>query len=249
MCAGIEHQRSGRRQFSLRLRQQLERLGVLHRLGVPEPVSEAGRMGQQVAQRDRPLCRPQLRQSFAVEAIEHLRRADRGFDIGHRRVQRQLVLLDELQRGHRRNQLHHRGDAKHRVARHGGAVAEPALAENPLIEDAMVGRRQGHYSRHFSRARRGAEHRIDLGNRFRLGLGRRLRAGGCRVAQAQRAGRRQPCRRPHDIAATGAMDHGRFAPNKRVLRGDKLSAKPLAQLEAKSEKAGMVVPMPRPTML
>ena len=216
--AGIEHQRGGRRQFSLRLRQQLKRLGIVRGLGVPEPVSEAGRMGEQVAQRDRPLCRAQLRQSFGVEAIEHLRRAERRLDIRHRRVQRQLVLLDELQRRHRRNQLHHRGDAKHRVTRHGGPVAEPALAENTLIENAMVGGRQGHDSRHFSRSRRGAEHRIDLGKRFGLGLGRRLRTGGYRVPQAQRAGRRQPRRRLHDIAATGAMDHGRIAPNRHVLR-------------------------------
>jgi hypothetical protein len=45
------------------------------------------------------------------------------------------------------------------------------------------------------------------------------------------------------------MNHDRFVPNKRVLRRDKLSAKPLVQLEAKSEKAGMAVPMLRPTML
>ena len=217
-AAGIEHQRGGRRQFSLRLRQQFKRLGIVRGLGVPEPVSEAGRMGEQVAQRDRPLCRAQLRQSFGVETVEHLRRAERGLDVRHRRVQRQLVLLDELQRRHRRNQLHHRGDAKHRVTRHGGPVAEPALAENTLIENAMVGRRQGHDSRHFSRSRRGAEHRIDLGKRFGLGLGRRLRTGGYRVPQAQRAGRRQPRSRLHDIAATGAMDHGRIAPNRRVLR-------------------------------
>ena len=183
--AGIEHQRGGRCQFSLRLRQQLERLGIVRGLGVPEPVSEAGRMGQQVAQRDRPLCRAQLRQSFGVEAIEHLRRADRGLDIGHRRIQRQLVLLDELQRRHRRNQLHHRGDAKHRVARHGGPVAEPALAENSFIEEAMVGRRQGHDSRYFSCTRCGAEHQIDLGKRSRFRLGRRRGARGGRVAQAQ----------------------------------------------------------------
>ena len=206
MRAGIEHQRGGRRQFSLRLRQQLDRLGIVHGLGIPEPVSEAGRMGEQVAQRDRPLCRAQLRQSFGVEAVEHLRRADRGLDSGHRRVQRQLVLLDELQRGHRRNHLHHRGDAKHRVARHGGAVAEPALAEYALIEHAIVSRRQGHDSRHFSRARCGAEHRIDLGKRSRLRVGRRLRAGVCRVAQTQRTER--PSAPPSSSRYRGDWDDG-----------------------------------------
>jgi hypothetical protein len=45
------------------------------------------------------------------------------------------------------------------------------------------------------------------------------------------------------------MDHGRIAPNRRVLRGSKISAKQLAQLEAKSEKARMVIPMLRPTAL
>src|SRR5580704_8539510 len=33
----------------------------------------------------------------ALQPVEHLRRADRGLDIRYRRVQRQLVLLDELQ--------------------------------------------------------------------------------------------------------------------------------------------------------
>ena len=206
-------------------------------------------MGQQVAQRDWPLGRSQLRQSLGVEAVEHLRRVDRGLDVGHRRIERKLVLLDELQRGHRRNHLHHRGDAKHRVTRHGGAFAEPALAENPLIEEAMVGCRQGHDSRYFSRARRCAEHRIDLGKRFGLRSGRRLRPARVAWRRLQRAGCRQPCSRLHDIAATGAMDHGRIAPNRHVLRRRKISAKLLAQLEAKSEKARLVIPMLRPTAL
>ena len=194
-------------------------------------------------------CRAQLRQSFGVEAVEHLRRADRWLDSGHRRVERKLVLLDELQRGHRRNHFHHRGNAKHRVTRHDGAVAEPALAEYALIEHAIVSGRQGHDSRHFSRARCGVEHRIDLGKRSRLRVGRRLRAGVCRVAQTQRTEGRQPRRRLHDIAATGTMDHGRIAPNRQILRGSKLSAKLLAQLEAKSEKTRLVIPMVRPTVL
>ena len=45
------------------------------------------------------------------------------------------------------------------------------------------------------------------------------------------------------------MDNGRFDPDKRVLRGGKLSAKLLAQLEAKSEKARLAIPMLRPTAL
>jgi hypothetical protein len=153
-----------------------------------------------------------------------------------------------LQRGHRRNQLDHRGDAKHRVPRHGGAAAEPAAAENTLIDDTMIGRRQGHDSGYFCCTRCGAEHRIDLGKRLGIKPGRRLRAGSGGVAQAQRAGGRQPRSRLHDVAATGAMDHGRIAPSRRVLRRRKISEKRLAQLEAKSEKTSLVIPMPRPVM-
>jgi len=71
--AGIEHERAARRPPSFRGRQPLDGARVAHGFGIPQPVAEAGGVGQQMAQRDRPRCRPKLRGSFGVETLEHLR--------------------------------------------------------------------------------------------------------------------------------------------------------------------------------
>ncbi len=122
-------------------------------------------MGQQVTQRDRPLCRAQLGCSRGIESVKHLGRPERGIDVRHRSIQRKLVLLDELQRGDRSDRLNHRGDTKYGIARHGRPPVKPAPAENALIHDALVGRGQGHHPRHFLCTGGRAEHRVDLGKR------------------------------------------------------------------------------------
>ena len=146
-------------------------------------------MGQQVPQGDRPLCRTQLRKSFRIESVEDLRRAELRIDIRHRSVQRKLALFDKLQRGHRSDRLDHRGDAKHRIARHGRLGVKAAAAENALVDDVIVGRGQCHDAGHLPGARCGAQHRVDLGKGSRAGRWSALR-------RAQRSRGPRPMHRP-----------------------------------------------------
>src|SRR5580704_4881483 len=116
-------------------------------------------MSQQVTQRDRPLCWSKLGIPYGIESVEHLGRAERWVDVGHRSIKRKLVLLDELQRG----------DAKHRIAGHGRPALKPAPAENALIDDALVSRSQGHHPRQFPSTRRITKNRVELGKRSYAG--------------------------------------------------------------------------------
>ena len=75
-------------------------------------------MHQQVTQRYWPLGCAQLRNSFSIEAGENLDRRERRIDIAGWLVQLQLAALHELQRGDRRQQFDHRGDAEDRIGRH-----------------------------------------------------------------------------------------------------------------------------------
>jgi hypothetical protein len=94
-------------------------------------------VGEQVAQRNRPLRRPEPGRAGGVEALEHLRRAQAGVDVGHGALELQLALLDQLHGGDGRDRLGHRRDAKHRVERHRRALAERAHAEGTLVEQAL----------------------------------------------------------------------------------------------------------------
>src|SRR6266446_6827396 len=86
--ARIEHQRHAyRRELARGDRRHAGRLDVADHVGVPDLVAEAGRVGEQVTQRDRPLGRTQLRRAGGVESFQHLRRAERRVDIGHRRLE------------------------------------------------------------------------------------------------------------------------------------------------------------------
>ena len=83
--ARIEHQRHAyRRELARGGRRHAGRLDVADHVGVPDLVAEAGRVGEQVTQRDRPLGRTQLRRAGRVESFQHLRRAERRVDIGRR---------------------------------------------------------------------------------------------------------------------------------------------------------------------
>ena len=159
-----------------------------------------------MAKRNRPLRRTKKRRALGVEAIQHLRVGDGRVDLRQRAVERELAFLDQPYRGDGRDQLHHRGDAEHRVAGHRGvfgrAAAQPAAAEHALIEDAVLGGGDRHNARHFLRADGGAQACVDVGE---SGGARRLmreRAGACR----KRAGRGERHRGFQDLAAVWTAD-------------------------------------------
>ena len=144
-----DERRAEGRQLSGGPRGQSRCLHVAARVRVPDVVAEPGRVGQQVAQRDRPLRRTQLGRAGGVEALQHLGRAQARVDVRHGLLDLELALLDELHRRHGGDRLGHRGDAEDGVERHRRALVERAQAEGPFVEHALVGRGHGHHARHF----------------------------------------------------------------------------------------------------
>ena len=88
---------------------------VTHDVAIPQRVAEAGRVREQVAQRQRFLRRTQLRNALEIETGENLWRGERRVDGAGRLVQFQLAALDQLQCCDRCQQLDHRGDAENRI--------------------------------------------------------------------------------------------------------------------------------------
>jgi hypothetical protein len=72
-------------------------------------------VGQQVAQGDRPPGGSEARLARRVEALQHLGRAERGVDVGHRCLEGELALLDQLHRRDRGDRLGHGSDLENRV--------------------------------------------------------------------------------------------------------------------------------------
>ena len=102
---------------------------------------------------------------LASNPIKDLGRSERGIEIRHRRVQRKLVPLDELQRGYRSDQLDHGGDAKapYRAVM-AGPLGKAAPAENALVDDAIIGRGQApRLPAHSPALVAALEHGIDVG--------------------------------------------------------------------------------------
>ena len=121
-----------------------------------------------------------LGRTGGIVAGEHLRSGEQRIDAGHRPVELDAILLDELHRGDRRDHLHHRGDAKHRVAAHRLPVAEMTGAEHPFVKDVVAGDGHGDDARNVRGAGRGAECGVDLGQRRSASL-RRIFSGGERA--------------------------------------------------------------------
>jgi hypothetical protein len=71
-------------------------------------------------------------------------------------LERQLALLYEPQRGNRRDQLHHGGDTKDRIAGHLRTFPQPPAAKDAFIDNPGFRCRHGHYARHIFGADCGA---------------------------------------------------------------------------------------------
>ncbi len=93
-------------------------LEIANDIRIPKQIAEPGRVRQQVAQRYGFLRRAELRNPFCIKTGENLGRPERRIYIAGRLVQLQTTALHELQRGDRRQQFDHRGDAEDRVGRH-----------------------------------------------------------------------------------------------------------------------------------
>ena len=124
------------------------RVHVGQHVGVPHVVDEAGGMGEQVAERDRPPRRAQLGLALGVEALEHARPGQRRHDAAEIGVEVEAALLDQLHAGSAGDRLGHRGDREDGVERHRRRLAERAPAEGALVGDAAAVGRHGDHARH-----------------------------------------------------------------------------------------------------
>ena len=106
---------------------------VAQHVRVPELVAEPGGVGQQMPQRDRAAspgagsAGPRASNPTSTCGL-----GERRVDRRHRVVERQLSLLDKLQRRDRGDRLGHRGDAEHGVHRHRRAAGEAPYAKRAL---------------------------------------------------------------------------------------------------------------------
>jgi hypothetical protein len=135
---------------------------ILHHVAVPHVVAEAGRMGHEMAQRDRVSRRPQFWFAVGVKALEHLRRGEVGQDLADRRVERELALFDQLHGGRAGDGLGHRGDPEHAVGRHGIVLGQVAFAERALVDHLFAVCGHGDDAGNFPRVAFLAQHLIDL---------------------------------------------------------------------------------------
>jgi hypothetical protein len=135
----------------------------MQRIDIPKPVREARGMGEEVAQCDRLLRRPQLWRAGSIEAGKDLRRGERRVNGQRLRVELNLALLDELHRRDRGHHLNHRRDAKDGVMAHRRRLPEMTGTECALVNDAVVGRGHRDDTRHPMSCGRVPQRRIDLG--------------------------------------------------------------------------------------
>ena len=105
---------------------------------VPEVVREAGRVRQQMTQRDRSAGWTQTRRARGVESLQNLDAGQLRDTLSEWFVQTKAALLDQLHRRHGCHGLGHGRDPHHAVQRHGRVLADLALAECALVDDAVV---------------------------------------------------------------------------------------------------------------
>ena len=127
----------------------------------PDLVAEAGGMGQKVAERDRPLGRPQAWLPGRVEALQHPGLVEVGDHLDGRAIEIELAPLDELHGGGRRDGLGHGRDPDDGVCRHRSRLPQRPLPERALVDEPRVGGDRRHDPRHRSGLHGLAEHFVE----------------------------------------------------------------------------------------
>ena len=204
--ARVEHQRQPQGCELARARRRgAADFDIADEICVPGLIAEAGGVGQQMPQRDRPLGRPQPRRAGIVEPLQYLGRRQFRKHIPDRLIQLQPALLDELHSRHRGHRLGHRREPEDAVGRHVGPVHEVPRAERAFVEDPLVGRRHRDDPRHLSGLRGLAQDRVDLRLRLcrRRAPNRRAEGGG---------GRKSSCGLENFAPAVSPANHLLFLP-------------------------------------
>ena len=136
---------------------------VFAQIGVPQAVTEARRMGEQMAQRDGAFWCTQTRR-VAVPAVQHFNFAERRNDFACRGIKRELALLDQLHRRQAGDRFGHGRDPHHRVRRHGDAGTEHRRAERAFVNHFFAigrnGNDTGNIARTGARTKQGIRARL-----------------------------------------------------------------------------------------
>ena len=160
--AGVEEPRGHQRRApAARHQRQSEGLLVAAHLRVPGVIAEAGGVGEQVAQRDRPARRAGDRPALRIEALEHRHARELGQPAQGRRVELEQTAFDQLHGRRGRDRLGHRGDPADRVQIHGLRLAQGAHAEGALVAGVVQVGDHGGHARHLARLHRRRQRGVD----------------------------------------------------------------------------------------
>ena len=110
-------------------------------------IAQTGRVGQQMSQRDRGLCRAQTGAAILVKAFEQIGMGKLGKNRTDWIVKRQQTAFDQLHRCNRRNRLGHRCDAEYIVQCHGPARSRIGDASGCGGQKPVTIANHGHRSR------------------------------------------------------------------------------------------------------
>jgi hypothetical protein len=143
-------------------------LHVASEISVEDVVAVAGRMREQVAERDRRLGIAQLRRAVGIETLEHLHVPNDGQHVAHRLVEADASLFDELHGRGAGDRFGHRGDAEDGIWRHRFGLVDRPDPEGSFVEDAAIVGRQRHDAGNEAGFDRFVEDQVELEQDARL---------------------------------------------------------------------------------
>ena len=103
---------------------------VTEHVRVPDVVGEAGRVRQQVAQRDRAARRPKAGRPGGIKTVEHLDGGQLRQALADRLIQANRPLLDQLHHGNGSHRFGHGRDPDGRIETHVRVFANHARLPN-----------------------------------------------------------------------------------------------------------------------
>ena len=181
-------------------------LDVAHRVRVPDVVAEPGGVGQQVAQRDRPLGGAQPGRAGGVEPLQHLGEPSAGSILGTGSSSVSLPCSTSCMAATEVIALVIEAMRKTVSSVIAGPLSSARDAERALVEQALVGRRHRHDAGHVLGVDRLPQHAVDAGaHGALLRLGPAGAEWRCRPRRRRR-GRRFPSARRGGCAVTSWHD-------------------------------------------
>ena len=131
-------------------RRQAIDLLIAYDVRVPELVGEAGRVREQVTQRDCPLWCSGTRLTVGVEPFEHHSLTQFRNYAARRHVECEFALLDQLHGSRAGQCFGHRGNPHDGIGSHLGRLAQNTRAETTLVDWSVSIGSNGYHSRNIT---------------------------------------------------------------------------------------------------